>query len=134
MSKKVILLVDDDPDFIEIQSEILTRNGFEVISSVNSEEAMNLLAESKVLPDLVITDVMMSTQDEGFTFCYKVKENPRTSHLPIIMLTSVNQGRKIGFDLKSPEARKWIRADDFADKPIRPEILISKINRLLAAH
>ena len=127
---KHIFIVDDDIDFVAIQKEVLEKEGFTVSFVHTAGEAIKQL-ESPTLPDLIISDLMIERDDAGFTFCHKVKANPQTKHIPILMLTGVSQARNIGFDLKSPSAREWIKADDFAEKPIRPETLLAKVHHLL---
>lgn len=127
---RTVMIVDDDADFVAIQREVLERGGYEVLARPNSSEAEEFL-KCGSLPDLIITDLMMNREDEGFTFCHLLKRDPRTSSIPVLMLTSVNTASRLSFDLKSEEARKWIKADDFADKPIRPENLLNKVKRLI---
>ena len=126
-----ILIVDDDIDFAAIQTEVLEKNGFTVETRINSEEGWDALQKGEVKPDLIIVDLMMEADDSGFTFCHRAKRLAATAHIPILMLTGVSKERNMGFDLKSPSAREWIKADDFAEKPIRPEILLAKVRHLL---
>jgi putative two-component system response regulator len=125
-----ILMIDDDVDFVAIQREILEGAGFTVAAIHSSEEALKSL-ETGTLPDLIIADLMMEHDDSGFRMCHALKRNPRTARVPILMLTGVVRDRNIGFDLKSPAAREWIKADDFAEKPIRPEQLLAHVRHLL---
>jgi CheY-like chemotaxis protein len=129
MSKKV-LIVDDDVDFALIQKEILEKDGFVVQMIHSSDEALKTLEDGEP-PDLIISDLMMEKDDSGFTLCHKLKRAPKTSKVPILMLTGVGQVRSIGFDLKSSASREWIKADDFAEKPVRPEVLLAKVRHLL---
>ncbi len=129
MAKK-ILMIDDDVDFVAIQSEILESAGFSVTACHSSAEGLEMVTKGPP-PDLIIVDLMMERDDSGFTFCHAVKRNPKTAKIPVLMLTAVARDRSIGFDLKSPQARDWIKADDFADKPIRKETLLAKVHHLL---
>ncbi len=128
---KKIFIIDDDIDFVAIQSEILRKGGFEVSACHNSGEALTQLASAPALPDMIIVDLMMERDDAGFQVCHALKKDPRTKSVPILMLTGVNKARNLGFDLKSPSAREWIKADDFAEKPIRPENLLARVHHLL---
>ncbi len=126
-----ILLVDDDPDFTAIHKEILEKDGFQVSVIHNSVEAAEALETGKESPDLIMCDLMMEKDDSGFKFCHRIRRNPKTAKLPILMCTGVARARSLGFDIKSPEAREWIKADDFVEKPIRAETLLAKVHHLL---
>lgn len=128
---KNIFMVDDDPDFLEIHKEILEKGGFAVTSSPNSAEALKSLQDGAVKPDLIICDLMMEKDDSGFTFCHNVRKLAPFAKTPILMLTGVNRAKNMPFDLKSPSAREWIKASDFAEKPIRAENLLAKVHHLL---
>ncbi|MFZ2955504.1 MAG: response regulator [Candidatus Ozemobacteraceae bacterium] len=129
--EKKVFLVDDDPDFVAIHREILEREGFIVTTSPSSTDGLKALQEGKETPDLIICDLMMERDDSGFTFCHSVRRLPAFAKTPILMLTGVSRARNMPFDLKSPSAREWIKADDFAEKPIRPEMLLAKVRHLL---
>ncbi|NLI77611.1 MAG: response regulator [Candidatus Riflebacteria bacterium] len=125
-----ILIVDDDVDFVAIQREVLERDGNHVDAVHTAQDGLEWLAKNP-LPDLIMVDLMIERDDAGFTFCHAVKRDARTAKIPVLMLTGVSKARSIGFDLKSPSSREWIKADDFAEKPIRPDILLAKVHHLL---
>lgn len=85
-SKGLILVVDDDPDIVATSRIILESNGYEVRTASSGREAMDLLARCK--PDLMLLDVMMASDTEGFDLAFKLKEDPEFKNLPIIMLTA----------------------------------------------
>jgi CheY-like chemotaxis protein len=126
-SKRTVLLVDDDPDFLLQEKTYLERAGFEVITAVNQHEAEDVLA--RLEPNLAVVDLMMETPDAGFTLCYHLrKQHP---NLPVIMVTSVNQETGLEFDTATAAQRSWIKADAILSKPIRFEQLQREIDRLL---
>lgn len=128
---KHVFMVDDDPDFLAIHKEILEKDGFTVSTRPNSEEGLKALQLGELKPDLIICDLMMEKDDSGFTFCHNVRKIPTFARTPILMLTGVNRAKNMPFDLKSPSAREWIKASDFAEKPIRAENLLAKVHHLL---
>ena len=87
MAKK-ILIIDDEKDMVDILNTILQHDGYEVVTAYDGEEGLQRVKEST--PDLIITDIMMPRMD-GFTFAQKIKEDPSTSGIPIIMLTAKDQ-------------------------------------------
>lgn len=116
-----ILLVDDEPDLIELVKYNLMRDGYEVYTAENGQQALNV-AES-VRPHLVVLDVRMPVMD-GIQTCRHLRENPETAKLPIIMLTALSQEID---ELKGLGAG----ADDYIAKPVSYRKLQARISTLL---
>jgi CheY-like chemotaxis protein len=129
MSKKTVLLVDDDPDFLYQQKLQLEAAGLTVVSAENEKEAEGVLAN--IRPDIAVVDLMMDNVDGGFTLCYHVKKIDPS--IPVILVTSVNNETGLHFDAADPEQQSWIKADAFLSKPIRFEQLKKEVDRLLGA-
>ena len=79
-----ILVVDDDPNLRVLLRQMLELRGFEVVDAEDGEDALNVVAEAK--PDAVVLDVMMPIMD-GITVCKRLRSQPETAQLPIIMLS-----------------------------------------------
>ncbi len=127
MSDKIrVLLVDDDPDFIEANSIILEASGFEVLTASSGAEGLKKVEEEK--PDLVVLDVMMENTDEGFSVARKIRKKLH-SEVPIIMLTSVSQAT--GYTFKPEEHPDFFPVDQFLEKPVPPTTLVKKIREAL---
>ncbi|HPI72591.1 MAG TPA: response regulator [bacterium] len=126
--KKKILLIDDDVDLIELNKALLTVMGYEVLFAYNGREGLDLVAQCA--PDLIILDVMMNSPGEGFEVARAIKENKDTRHIPIIMLSAVNN--ESGFSLRVGPDKSWNPVDAFIDKPVRKEQLIKTVRNLLA--
>ncbi len=117
-----IAIIDDDADILDASSLILKANGYEVITADNPDDGYTIVKEKT--PDLIILDVMMNEPDDGFFLAQRFrKENIRT---PIIMYTSVSKATGLDFGIS-----ELVPVDDFVEKPISPEELISKVKRLL---
>lgn len=118
-----ILIVEDDPVVQKIMLLTLTKAGFSAILASNGIEA--LMQVKIALPDLIVSDVMMPEMD-GFELLKKLRADPKTSFIPVIMLTSRDSCEDIIGGLE-------MGADDYLPKPFDPDILIarirSKINR-----
>ncbi len=128
MSKKRILIVDDDPDITEAMTVVLESQGYDVSSAPNSDGAMKELSQK--LPDLIILDVMMDTQSEGFVLSRRLKGDEATKSIPILMLTGVKD--KMGIDFKDAAGdESWLPVEEFLDKPVKPDMLLSKVGKLL---
>jgi len=87
MEKAKILVVDDDMDVITVLEQILTNEGYEVISAFNKKEGIELAISQK--PDLAILDVMMTTHYEGFEMAKEFVDNPALQSIPTLMETSI---------------------------------------------
>jgi CheY-like chemotaxis protein len=126
--KPLILLVDDDEDFLFQQRVQLQDAGFDVITAQGQGQAETLLAERQ--PDVAVLDVMMENPDAGFVLCHHIRK--KSPSMPIVLVTSVNSETGMDFDIASEEDRDWIKADVLLSKPIRFEQLRGEIDRLLA--
>ena len=116
-----ILLVDDEYDILEFLSYNLIKEGYEVFTANNGKDA--IIIAKKVLPDLIILDVMMPDMD-GIETCREIREFPGLKNSMIAFLTARNEdySQIAGFD---------VGADDYINKPIKPRVLISRIKALL---
>jgi len=116
-----ILLVDDEHDILEFLSYNLEKEGFIVSTAINGKLAIQLVKEFK--PDLIILDVMMPEMD-GVTTCAEIRKIPELENLLILFLTARSEeySELAGFNAG---------ADDYVTKPIKPKLLISRINALL---
>ena len=119
-SNSKILLVDDNPDILQYLDSILKTN-YTVLTAKNGKEGLD--AAFEVIPDLIISDIMMPVMD-GYEMCKLIKNDERTSHIPIIMLTARTSEEK---QLEGLETG----ANDYITKPFNSEILVRKIGNLL---
>lgn len=127
----LILIVDDDYDFLEINRMILERAGYRVMTASEPGEALAKIENEK--PDLVITDLMMTDLDSGFAFSRQVKQDPRFHDLPVIISTSVSSALGLDFRPRSDEELTEMHVDAYFDKPLDPRRLLDKVAELLAA-
>lgn len=131
-SKGLILVVDDDPDIVATSRIILEGNGYEVLTASNGKEALERL--SRVKPDLMLLDVMMASDTEGFDLAFRLKEDPEFKDLPIIMLTAfLDKVRTEGagpfeFILGEPWPVEWL-----FEKPLDTKKLLAKIEAIFKA-
>jgi len=116
-----ILLVDDEPDILEIVSYNLTAEGYKVYTANNGVEALEKAKKKK--PHLIILDVMMPEMD-GIEACEAIRNTPELAHTLVAFLTARGEdySQVAGFDAG---------ADDYITKPIKPKVLVSKVKSLL---
>jgi len=126
----LILLVDDDLDFVEMNRRVLEAVGYRARAAHDPDEALKHMAADP--PDLVVTDLMMKDLDSGFAFSRRIKQDPRLAHVPVIIVTSVSI--QLGFDFhpRTPDDLAAMHADAFFDKPVAPRVLLEKVKELLA--
>ncbi len=125
--KHKIIIIDDDIDLVEAMRLTLENAGFDVIDAQDGEHGIQMVRSNG--PDLVILDVMMGTQDEGFHVAYQIRANKDTQDLPIIMLTAV--GQETGFDFDREKDEEFLPVNEFLEKPVNPETLIELVKKHL---
>ena len=121
IEKSKILLVDDEEDILEFLSYNLKKEGFGIVTANNGISALKKLEKSK--PDLIILDVMMPEMD-GIEVCEKIREQDNFDDVLILFLTARSEeySELAGFSAG---------ADDYITKPIKPKLLVSRVNAIL---
>jgi CheY-like chemotaxis protein len=125
--RKLILLVDDDRDFVEMNRTVLENKGYRVITADNAEDGIKLVESQK--PDLLIIDVMMGSDVAGFDAVDHIRSMPEGKELPILIITSFREYHKTAWTDK-PD-RSWVDVDNYLNKPVSPEKLIEEVERLI---
>ena len=120
---KKILIIDDDIDLVEAMRLTLENAGFEVIDAQDGLKGLEKVRNEK--PDLVILDVMMGSQDEGFHVAYQIRQDEELKNIPIIMLTAV--GQETGFKFDKDKDEDFLPVEEFIEKPVDPHKLIERI-------
>lgn len=123
LTQPLVLIVEDDPTISSLIEFRLKREGYAIAKVVDGHEAMAVFA-SKVIPSLVIMDVMMPFHD-GYELLTNLRSRAAWKHVPVIMLTSMSREEDI---LKGLE----MGATDYVIKPFRPAELSARVKSLLA--
>ena len=120
-----ILVIDDDPDFVNAARIVLEKEGHVVVRAVNGREGyQQAKAES---PDLVILDVMMDSILDGVSASRMLHDDPVTAKIPIVMVTSISSTSYAEFF----PTDEYLHVRAFMSKPIRPADLAKQVNRIL---
>jgi CheY-like chemotaxis protein len=127
MSKKTILVIDDDIDLVEIIRVTLENEGYEVIDAQSGERGKALARDAN--PDLILLDVMMGKVDEGFQVAYELRGDDLTRGIPILMLTAVVD--QTGFSFDPAKDREFLPVDEFLEKPVSPRKLVDLVRKHL---
>jgi len=128
MSQKRILIIDDDPSFLEICSAILIQYGYEVDTATNTGSGLEKLVSRR--PDLLILDVMMAAMDEGISFANSLKKREDVGRIPI-MIVSAKPDTEKGYTRTIDQDMDWLAADIFMEKPVMPQDLLHNVRSLL---
>jgi len=123
---KNILIIDDDPDFVKATQFVLEKQGYSVDSAGGGKAGFQKTKDEQ--PDLIILDVMMDTVLDGVTFCRNMHDEELIKDIPIIMVTSI---ANTDYAELFPTDR-YIPVDAFLCKPIDPEHLLNKINKIFS--
>ncbi len=133
MSKATVLLVDDDIDFCMANRPALDAAGYRVLVAHNGAEGLRLAREERV--DIAILDVMMDSPDEGFALARDLRREPATKHIPLVMLTSVNEvNRQAGYTFEFSDKDRdevWLPIDRFLNKPVKPSRLLETVREFV---
>jgi two-component system alkaline phosphatase synthesis response regulator PhoP len=131
MANEKILVVDDDPDLVEVIRLTLEAHGYQVFSAASGTEGLEKVKE--IHPDLIILDVMMDYITEGFQVSLQLRSpDPKAEYapygkIPILMLTALHSTTPLRF---APD-KDYLPVDDFVEKPLEPSALVQKVEKLL---
>ena len=119
---KQVIVVEDDPEMIELVKLILTKDGYDVIGVDNGRDGLVCIGE--VLPDVVLLDLMMPGMD-GWEVYQAIKANDATKHIPVIIITAKAQSidRVLGLHIA--------KVDDYITKPFSPSELVNSVRKVL---
>jgi len=120
-----VLVVDDDPDFVEITRTVLQAHGFQVSTAAGGRQAVEAMRRHP--PDIVILDIMMDGATDGYQVSQMMHDEPQLARVPVLMVTSI---------MDSPLAaqfptNEYLPVDDYLRKPVDPGQLVERVRRLI---
>lgn len=118
---KRILIVDDEPDLLKVTTFRLKKAGYEILSAVNGQEALDLVHLSP--PDLILLDLRLPLIS-GDDVCRQIKAEDKLKHIPVILFTA-----SVGQDISTRV--KAVCADEYIVKPFEPDELLEKIKKFI---
>jgi len=122
MAKKV-LMIDDDPEFVDAISNLLDARGYEVHTASNGKDGVATVKVEN--PDIILLDVMMTTKHEGFDVARELHEDPTAKDTPIIMMTGIRKEMNLPFGFEPDNT--WLPVKQVLEKPVKPEVLLKAI-------
>ena len=121
MATERILVVDDEEDLLELISFNLKKEGYRVTTVATGEAAIN--GARSTIPDLIVLDLLLPKVD-GLNVCKTLKADPKTAHIPIVMLTAKSEEADVVSGLE-------LGADDYITKPFSPRVLLARLRSVL---
>ena len=120
---KTVLMIDDDPEFVEATTNLLEAKGYEVESASNGKDGF---AKAKAInPDMILLDVMMTTESEGFDVAREMHKEESLKETPVIIITGIRKEMNLPFGFEPDE--EWLPVKAVLEKPITPDVLLSTI-------
>lgn len=127
MTKKTILLIDDDADLTASNTELLEGSGFAVISAADGASGLKKAKQAK--PDLIVLDVMMKTENEGFEVSRMLQEDAELKGIPVILLTGIRKALRLPF--KFEPDKDWLPVKAVLEKPVPPPRFLEEVRKAL---
>jgi DNA-binding response OmpR family regulator len=130
MSKDVrLLIIDDDPDYVEGIQAILTKAGYAVDVAYNPKEGFKALKAQKY--DLLLLDIMMGRGAEGVMMARKINKDSSLREIPVLIITGIREQMAFLFP-GQPVHPRFLPTDELLEKPVDPNMLLEKVSHLLA--
>ena len=123
MSGKKILIIDDDPDFVDSITAVLEARDYSVESAPDGTEGFKKAKE--IIPNLIILDVMMTKNTEGFEVSREFQKDEDLKSVPIIMITGIREQMNLAFGFE-PDGT-WLPVKAVLEKTIKPDQLLAKV-------
>jgi two-component system, OmpR family, alkaline phosphatase synthesis response regulator PhoP len=123
---KKVLLVDDDVDLVAVNRAVLESRGYAIVSAHSGPAGLATAKAEK--PDVIVLDVMMGTNSEGFDLARKLRKDETTKSIPLIMVTAIHDTVPFRYE---PDDN-YLPVDRFLEKPVAPEALLKEVQALLA--
>lgn len=125
-----LLVIDDDPDFVEGIKSILEGAGYAVDVAYNPKDGLQALQTKPY--DLLLLDIMMGRGAEGVMLARKIRKDPRLREIPVLIITGIRE--QIAFLFPGgPAHPRFVAVDELVEKPVEPQLLLDRVSALLKA-
>ncbi len=128
--RKQLLMIDDDPDFVEGIKSILTAAKYDVDVAYNPKDGLAALAKKRY--DLLLLDIMMGRGAEGVMIARKMGRDPKLREIPVLIITGIREQIAFLFGSKTLHPH-FVETDEMLEKPVEPKLLLERVERLLKA-
>jgi two-component system, OmpR family, alkaline phosphatase synthesis response regulator PhoP len=127
MGNKKVLVIDDDPDFVESIKQVLEARGYDVDWSPDGTSGLKKAKE--IVPNLIILDVMMTRNTEGFETSRELPKDDVLKNIPVIMITGIREKMNLAFGFE-PDST-WLPVKAVLEKTIKPDQLLAKVEEFI---
>jgi DNA-binding response OmpR family regulator len=130
MAKDVqLLIIDDDPDYVEGIQSTLEKAGYAVDVAYNPDDGFKALGSKKY--DLLLLDIMMGRGAEGVMVARKINKDPELRNIPVLIITGIREQMAFLFP-GQPVHPRFLPTDELLEKPVDPDLLLEKVSHLLS--
>ena len=126
---KQLLMIDDDPDFVEGIKSILDSAGYSVDVTYNPKDGLQAL-QGKTY-DLLLLDIMMGRGAEGIMIARKLRKDPKLREMPVLIITGIREQMAFLFP-GEPVHPRFVAVDELVEKPVDPKLLLEKVSTLIS--
>lgn len=128
--RKKILIIDDDPDFVDGIKSILEKADYAVDVAYNPKDGLNTLQTEP--PDLLLLDIMMGRGAEGIMIARKMRKDAKLREIPVLIITGIRE--QIAFLFPGePVHPGFVSVDELVEKPVDPQFLLERVSALIQA-
>ena len=124
-----VLIIDDDPEFVEATSTLLDAQGYDVVSAPNGK--VGIAKANEEHPSIILLDVMMTRDTEGFDVARELNKNPQLKNIPVIIVSGIKKEMNLPFGFESDDA--WLPVKGVLEKPVKPNVLLKTIAQCVTA-
>jgi len=125
---KKLLIIDDDPDFVDGIKSILDSAGYSVDVTYNPKTGLQALQEKTY--DLLLLDIMMGRGAEGIMIARKLRKDPKLREMPVLIITGIREQMAFLFP-GEPVHPRFVAVDELVEKPVEPNLLLEKVSTLI---
>ena len=125
-----LLIIDDDPDFVEGIKSILVKADYEVDVTYNPDDGFKALQTNP--PDLLLLDIMMGRGAEGIMIARKIRKDEKLREIPVLIITGIREQMAFLFP-GEPVHPRFVAVDELVEKPVEPDFLLERVEALLKA-
>jgi two-component system alkaline phosphatase synthesis response regulator PhoP len=126
---KKLLIIDDDPDFVEGIKSILDSAGYLVDVTYNPKSGLQALQDKTY--DLLLLDIMMGRGAEGIMIARKLRKDPKLREMPVLIITGIREQMAFLFP-GEPVHPRFVAVDELVEKPVEPKLLLEKVSNLIS--
>lgn len=124
---KRVLMIDDDPEFVDAISNLLDARGYDMVTASNGKDGIAKARQEN--PDIILLDVMMTTKSEGFDVARELHGDENLKEIPVVLMTGIRKEMALPFGFEADE--NWLPVRQVLEKPVKPEVLLKTVDKYI---